>query len=73
MSFGETKVVLEACLANAQELLKAARVAEAAQSFAVAHHLAALSLEEIGKSVLVLVAINSTPDEKTIQFRDRVA
>src|SRR3977135_3760747 len=62
MSFESVTRVVEQCQKNAESLLNAAKIARDTESFSVAYHLAALSLEELGKTVLVFGVASSTSD-----------
>jgi hypothetical protein len=56
---------IQACLANAEKLIEAAGVSSKPGSYHIAYHLAALALEEIGKSSMVFMsAINPRPTEE---------
>jgi AbiV family abortive infection protein len=56
-------------LANAEKRIKAAKISSKPGSYHIAYHLAALSLEKIGKSSMVLMsAINPRPIEESEQL-----
>ena len=61
----EVMPAIQACLANAQKLIEAAKVTSTPGSCHIAYHLAALALEEIGKSSMVFMsAITPLPSEE---------
>jgi AbiV family abortive infection protein len=61
-SIEHTNNVVQSCVRNAEELIRGARAALAACAYGAAYHLAALSLEEVGKAALVLVATTSNDE-----------
>ena len=64
-SMEEVTPAIQACLANAEKLIEAAGVSSKPGSYHIAYHLAALALEEIGKSSMVFMsAINPRPIEE---------
>jgi AbiV family abortive infection protein len=64
-SLEEVTPAIQACLANAEKLIEAAQVISNPGSYHIAYHLAALALEEIGKSSMVFMsAINPRPTEE---------
>ncbi|MFL6390280.1 MAG: AbiV family abortive infection protein [Terriglobales bacterium] len=69
MSIEQINAIVKSCLRNAEELLQAAKAAHVAQANGSAYHLAALALEEIGKSTLVLIA-RSNKEEKADRYYD---
>jgi AbiV family abortive infection protein len=65
----EVTPAIQACLANAEKLLEAAKIISKPGSYHIAYHLSALALEEIGKSSMVFMrAINSRPTEEGEQL-----
>jgi AbiV family abortive infection protein len=54
-SIEEMEPILNACLLNAERLLRSAQVVMAPGQYHVAYHLAALAMEEIGKAGLIFV------------------
>jgi AbiV family abortive infection protein len=67
-SIQEVTPVIEACLINAEKLIEAAKVTSKPGSYHIAYHLAALALEEIGKSSMVFMsALNPRQVEESEQ------
>lgn len=62
MDFHSILEIRNNCIKHAQDLLKCSKLVVDSGSHNVAYHLAALTLEEIGKSVMVL--IGNTPEVK---------
>jgi AbiV family abortive infection protein len=64
-SIQEVTPAIQACLKNAEKLIEAAKATSKPGSYHIAYHLAALALEEIGKSSMVfLSAINPRQTEE---------
>ena len=55
-SFQEVTPAIQACLINAEKLIEAAKATSKPGSYHIAYHLAALALEEIGKSSMVFMS-----------------
>jgi AbiV family abortive infection protein len=67
-SLEEITPAIQACLANAERLIEVAKVSSRPGTYHIAYHLAALALEEIGKSSMVFMsAINPRPTEEADQ------
>jgi len=65
----EVTPAIQACLVNAGKLIEAAKVSSKPGSHHIAYHLAALALEEIGKSSMVFMsAISPRPTEEGEQL-----
>jgi AbiV family abortive infection protein len=62
-SIEEMEPILNACLLNAERLLRSAQVVMAPGQYHVAYHLAALAMEEIGKAGLIFVESMDLKDE----------
>jgi AbiV family abortive infection protein len=61
-SIEEVAPAIQACLGNAEKLIEAAKVSSRPGSYHIAYHLAALAMEEIGKSSIVFMnAVNPRP------------
>src|SRR6266849_836542 len=60
----EIERITVACLQNAEELLNAAKAVEKQGSIHIAYHLAALALEEIGKSSMIFMSSLRSPRDE---------
>jgi AbiV family abortive infection protein len=64
MDFEEVKKIRSNCLAHADNLLKGSRKLIDEELYSIAFHLAVLSLEEVGKSVMVEMGFASPNEQK---------